>query len=62
MVEGIRRLFIDDVVSQKFRRQIRDRVRGDPRVGTGEAMPGKISPKWFSDHIDLLKQSPMAGD
>ena len=62
MVKDIKRLFIDDVASRKFRRQLKQHDKGDPRVGTGEAMPGKISPKWFSDHIDLLKQSPMAGD
>ena len=62
MVKDIKRLFIDDVASRKFRRQIRDRPRGDPRVGTGEAMPGKSPPKWFSDHVEFLKQSPMAGD
>ena len=62
MVKDIKGLFIDDVASRKFRRQIRDRPRGDPRVGTGEAMPEGKPPKWFSDHVDLLKQSPMAGD
>ena len=63
MVKDIKRLFIDDVASRKFRRQIRDRPRGDPRVSTGEAMPLKEpTPSWFTAHINSLKQSPMAGD
>ena len=62
MVKDIKRLFIDDVASRKFRRQLKQLDKGDPRVGTGEAMPGKSSPKWFTDHVEFLKQSPMAGD
>ena len=62
MVKDIKRLFIDDVASQKFRRQLKQHDRGDPRVGTGEAMPGKSPPKWFLDHVEFLKKSPMAGD
>ena len=63
MVEGIWRLFIDDVASRKFRRQLKQRERGDPRVNTGEAMPGgKPPPKWFTAFFDDLNQSPMFGD
>lgn len=63
MVKGIWRLFIDDVASRKFRKEIRHQNRGDPRVGTGEAMPeGKPPPKWFSAFVDELNKSPMFGD
>ena len=63
MVEGIWRLFIDDVASRKLRRQIRQRDRGDPRVETSDAMPhGKSPPSWFTAFVDELNNSPMFGD
>ena len=63
MVKGIWRHFIDDKASRKIRRQIINRPRGDPRVGTGEAMPeGKPPPKWFTAFVDELNKSPMFGD
>ena len=61
MVKGIWRLFIDDVASRRFRRQLKQYDRGDPRVETSDAMPGKPPPKWFTDHVEFLKQSPMVG-
>ena len=63
MSKTIFKLFIDDRASRKFRRQLKQRERGDPRVGTGEAMPGgKSLPKWFTAFVDDLNKSPMFGD
>ena len=63
MSKTIFKLFIDDRASRKFRNQLKQHDRGDPRVRTGEAMPeGKPPPKWFFALVDDLNNSPMFGD
>ena len=58
MVKGIWRLFIDDKMSRKIRKQIKQRGRDDPRVGTGEAMQNSKQPGWAKAFWDDLSKSP----